>query len=232
MTKNKVRIVGDVHGWHEAYHNRIKGVDHSIQLGDFGFSDTWNALIGLNVNPNNHNILAGNHDDYSMCKESPFYLGDFGNMNFHGMEFFFARGAYSVDKAYRTENISWWKEEEMSYTQMMDALNGFEKIKSDVVLTHDCPEKINMLIFGFRREIKNATATFLRQMYEIHQPKLWIFGHWHETLFKDIKGTTFVCLNELDYVDYDTDKDVEENVESIKNQIRGINIKKYLPHIY
>ena len=227
--KNNIRIIGDTHGRIESYRNIIKDIDHSIQLGDFGFEE-WNQLS--DINSDNHKILAGNHDDYSICKYSQLYLGDYGNMNFHGMEFFFIRGAFSIDKAHRTENISWWKDEELEYTEMMKAMNEYENTKPDMVLTHDCPDEVNELVFGITTKMNNPTSMLFKHLFELHQPKLWMFGHWHETLYKDIKGTTFVCLDELDYIDYDVTKDVDANIESIKKQVGIINTKKYLPPIY
>jgi len=37
----------------------------------------------------------------------------------------------------------------------------------------------------------------LQIMFDMHRPKLWIFGHYHQDFDDVIKGTRFVCLNEL-----------------------------------
>jgi Icc-related predicted phosphoesterase len=38
----------------------------------------------------------------------------------------------------------------------------------------------------------------LHMMFQEHQPKLWVFGHHHQSKDVQINGTRFVCLNELE----------------------------------
>ena len=41
----------------------------------------------------------------------------------------------------------------------------------------------------------HRTEKTLGEMFKIHQPKLWIFGHWHRKFDQKILGTQFICLN-------------------------------------
>lgn len=71
---------------------------------------------------------------------------------------------------------------------------------------------------------KSITVQAFDNMFEMHKPKLWIFGHWHHTLYKKISDTMFVCLGELDYIDYDETKDVIENIDLIVKQIDEMRV--------
>jgi UDP-2,3-diacylglucosamine pyrophosphatase LpxH len=52
---------------------------------------------------------------------------------------------------------------------------------------------------------KSKTRQALDRMFEIHKPKLWIHGHHHMNLMRDIEGTRFVCLDELSFIDIEAD---------------------------
>jgi hypothetical protein len=76
------------------------------------------------------------------------------------------------------------------------------------MITHDCPTSVALemflskgLGFGDNKQIKTRTGEALQAMFEIHQPELWVFGHWHNTLKQEINGTIFQCLGELDFID-------------------------------
>lgn len=92
-----IRIVGDVHGKWESYHNVIRAQKndiYSIQLGDMGFDYHHLSL----VDATKHKILAGNHDAYDKMNTAH-WLGDFIELN--NVQFFFVRGAKSIDKNFR-----------------------------------------------------------------------------------------------------------------------------------
>lgn len=44
---------------------------------------------------------------------------------------------------------------------------------------------------------KSITRNLLQSMFEEHQPKLWLFGHHHRSKRKEINGTEFICVKEL-----------------------------------
>ena len=196
---NTVTLIGDLHGKYKRYHEIIREKDHhpyTVQLGDFGFN--YETL--LNVDPKNHVFIGGNHDNYDKVKTVPNYLGDFGYMvNFNGLDFFYYRGAYSIDKQYRTIGIDWWAEEQVSIESFMEARELYRGIKPDIVLTHDCPEGLiyNMLNPG-ARIYQNTTGWALQELFNIHQPEYWFFGHWHQSKTIKLGKTTFVCLDELE----------------------------------
>jgi hypothetical protein len=189
-----ITIIGDVHGKYDKYLDIISKHDHTIQLGDFGFD--YKTL--LNVDADNHIIIPGNHDNYDTMCQYPHFMGDYGFTIFHGLEFFFYRGAYSIDWQYRVIGISWWEDEEVNIEEFMRAKNLYRQIKPDLVITHDCPDFLVPQYIGNGRVYQNITNWALGELYNIHQPKLWIHGHYHQSKTIMYGKTKFVCLNELE----------------------------------
>lgn len=201
-------VIGDVHGKVKQYLDRVGTADSSFQLGDMGLGFKG---VNLPVMDKAHKFIRGNHDNPAVCKEHPNYAGEYGYVPEH--QLFYLGGAWSIDQAYRTEGISWWRDEEQSYAELQKALEVYEECKPKVVLTHDCPEKIGELVVsngpGFfliggdgkpqlAGKITTRTGQALQQMWEKHQPELWIFGHYHIPFNMVIGGTRFMCLNELE----------------------------------
>lgn len=197
--KKNVTVIGDVHGKYDQYHKIIRQTErypYTIQLGDFGFK--YDTL--KNVDYKNHIIIGGNHDNYDIIHNYPHFLTDYGYMvNFNGVDFFYYRGAYSIDKIYRTIGIDWWQQEEVKIEEFMKARELYRSIKPDIVITHDCPEfLVSQYIGPNARVYQNNTNWALQELYNIHQPKLWIHGHYHVSKTTQYGDTKFVCLNELE----------------------------------
>ena len=194
-----VTLIGDCHGKYKRYHEIIREKDrheYTIQLGDFGFDYTTLK----NVDPKNHVFIGGNHDQYDIINDVPNYLGDYGYVNnFNGIDFFFFRGAYSIDRQYRTIGIDWWENEQVNIDQFMKARELYRSIKPEVMITHDCPQDIALqMLEPGQRAYENITSWALQELYNIHQPKLWFYGHWHRSVKIQHGNTQFVCLNELE----------------------------------
>lgn len=189
-----MRIIGDVHGKVHQYHNLIKDIDESIQIGDFGFKNQHDWFI-KNVK-GDHKILFGNHDYYPYLNK-PYSLGDYSFIE--SMNCFTVRGAFSIDKHLRTEGRDWFRNEELSYIEGVNVVQSYEQLKPDIVISHDCPEFVkNQLVTN---PIRTITNDLLQALYEIHEPFLWIFGHYHLSLTIQESITEFRCLNELEYMD-------------------------------
>ena len=196
--KNSITLIGDVHGKYEHYHKIVRQTErhpYTLQIGDFGFK--YDTL--KNIDSTRHLILPGNHDNYNTCYNHPHFLGDYGYTSLNKIEFFYYRGAYSIDRQYRTVGVDWWENEQVSIDQFMKARELYRSIKPDIVLTHDCPESINhhLLPNGATR-YENMTGWALTELFNIHQPKTWVFGHYHKSWNMNINGTNFRCLDELE----------------------------------
>lgn len=206
-----IRLVSDIHAQFDKYYNIVKDVPASVQLGDFGFSYS----VMEKLDQTKHRINLGNHENLDCAFQCKAVLGDFGYTNLNGITFFFVRGSISIDKQARliyqnqTGIKVWWEEEELPIDLMNEALSWYEKIKPEMVITHDCSSSVKpyicnpdvMVSFGFDPDYTCMTQHLLQSMLDIHRPKLWIFGHFHKHFDKKIKGTRFVCLPELGYVD-------------------------------
>ncbi len=187
-------IIGDVHGKINDYWNILQKWDKrhcSIQVGDFGFSQhhEWHLK---NIDHSQHQINFGNHDDYTYL-DKPHSLS---NWSISTSGLMTVRGAYSIDKAQRTENVNWWANEELSYAEMQRAIDSYIFNKPKIMITHDCPHEARQKLFGINE--KSITTNGLQAMFENHQPELWVFGHHHCSKNEVINGTRFICLAELE----------------------------------
>ena len=193
-----ITLIGDLHGKYEKYHrilSRQEENPYTLQVGDFGFR--YDTL--KNVDSTRHLILPGNHDNYAACYNYPHFLGDYGYTSLNRIEFFYYRGAYSIDRQYRTIGIDWWENEQVNIDQFMKARELYRSIKPEVMITHDCPQDIALqMLEPGQRVYENITSWALQELYNIHQPKLWFFGHWHRSVKIQHGNTQFICLNELE----------------------------------
>lgn len=208
-----VTIIGDVHGKHDDYFNIVNTCEASIQLGDFGFFPSWNRLSYSGLDKSLHKIIPGNHDDYDYCPQSEYCLGDFGPAIVNGFEFFFVRGGLSIDRVYRVgeelsnKNKTWWSQEELNFSQMLDCIKLYSEIKPDYLLSHaPAVEVIDILHtknnsilqnFKFHKGYRENTSLLISELIKIHRPKFCFSGHHHKDKTFTIDGTTFVCLAEL-----------------------------------
>jgi Icc-related predicted phosphoesterase len=159
------------------------------------------------VDPVKHKFFGGNHDNYDTIGALQRSLGKFGNVNVGGLSFFFIRGAFSIDKYFRTPGYDYFYDEELTSQELEDAKRLYCSIKPDLVLTHDAPRAIVDIIsspgalvaFGVNPEtFQTRTQNALQDMIELHQPKKWVFGHFHQSVVVKYKGCEFQCLNELE----------------------------------
>lgn len=193
-----ITLIGDLHGKYERYHRIIRQTEkhpYTLQIGDFGFRlDTLK-----NVDSTKHLILPGNHDQYDICYNYPHFLGDYGYTSLNRIEFFYYRGAYSIDRQYRTVGIDWWENEQVSIDQFMKARELYRTIKPKIVITHDCPQNIaSMMLEPGQRIYENTTGWALQELLNIHEPNLWFFGHHHQSRTIQYGNTKFICLDELE----------------------------------
>jgi hypothetical protein len=209
------RIIGDIHGKYEPYKKIIEGCEKSIQVGDYGVGfgsgikrdfyserEKFERFGPHGWTPGPHRFIRGNHDNPEACRENPNWIPDGtieGNVMFIG-------GALSIDKEWRVPNIDWWEDEEVSYNQFDMLISKAQINRPSVMITHDCPESIIPLIFKNALPIKSRTQAALDSIFNYAPPKLWIFGHWHQTMQVVINDTQFICLGELNHVDIDLER--------------------------
>ncbi len=200
-------LIGDVHGKFERYKTLTKNHRDTIQVGDMGvgFKNLHGDWI---TNPpfdhmkkGNHRFLRGNHDNPGVCRNHKQWIPD-GTLENNVM---FIGGAWSIDYALRMEGFSWWVNEECSHEQ----LNAFVDLaiakRPSVIVSHDCPEGIVPALFlnHSKQHLHTRTGQALESIRQLAPPKLWVFGHWHESRDVMVQGTQFVCLAELEAREFD-----------------------------
>lgn len=192
--------IGDVHGYYDRYANIARDRDYTLQIGDLGFK--YGCLEDLD--PERHKIVAGNHDNYDILPSLPHYLGDWGFHTLGGTEFFFLRGAYSIDRDSRTIGLDWWSQEEIPIEAFMEARTFYRELKPKIVITHTCPESLAPAFLNPRyshRVHVTKTGWMLDELFNSHQPELWVFGHFHMSKTIMEGRTRFTCLDELETLD-------------------------------
>lgn len=200
---SKIVFLGDSHGDFQII-NEISlkhQNDLIIHLGDVGLgfkgvylntnSGLWEACDENIEFSKNLKFIRGNHDAPSVCHNHPNYLGDYGYIE--SLKLFFVSGAYSIDKEYRKEGVDWWEEEQLTYHELNDAADSYERVKPEIMVSHTCPNVVADILALDRERYRSRTEDALEAMFNRHKPKYWIFGHWHKSWRKNILGTEFVC---------------------------------------
>lgn len=185
--------------------------DYVIICGDFGF--VWysneikehqldqKGLTLLSRCECNFIIIGGNHENYNAIE----WL--YPVETFHGARARYIRpnivwiergevftlndkkfwcfgGAYSIDKAYRKENISWWEREQPSDEEMEYGLQTLKNNRPDYIITHECPASVNMRLYPDSYFLNNnSTIQYMErvlwQCEEMGIAPEWYFGHHH-----------------------------------------------------
>lgn len=212
---SQVALFGDTHGETEigkiAHNNFKEGKsftknDFAIILGDWGFlwkndptEKYW--LDWMNQKEYNIVVVPGNHDNYDAFEKLPivdfcgskayqvrsniFVLFRGAVYIFGGKKFFTMGGALSIDKVYRKEGISWWKQEEPSF---MEWQNGFNSLKEhnntvDYIITHDMHETGRNILYGKDDYKRCSVSLGLEEIRKIANYKTWYCGHHHKDLY-------------------------------------------------
>lgn len=182
--------------------NLTKG-DYVIICGDFGmvWSNSEEELWWRNwLKERSFTTLFvdGNHENFDLLNSYPVKTWSGGKVHFisdsiihlmrgqvftiNGLKFFTMGGATSIDKEYRVEGKTWWKEEEPSQKEVDEALNNLEKnnFKVDYVLTHTTSRRL-MMEMGYIKE-NNILSSFFEFLEKEIDYKHWYFGHFHDDI--------------------------------------------------
>ena len=207
-------IWGDIHGMTDMFRRKMKEQhalypdDTHIAVGDvgLGFKKAQSMIF-----PDYCKLIRGNHDSPEVARAHPNYLGDFGSTEIDGHKTFFVSGAWSIDCAMRIEGSSWWPEEELTIAELYKAHDAYVEYQPEIMITHDGPTHfthflLNRFALQSQAWYKEHTVTptrtgqALTAMFDAFQPKIWVHGHWHADYEKVIKGTRFICVNELKHI--------------------------------
>lgn len=201
-------FIGDIHGdfnfWFSVMEYAEKQDLNTIQVGDFGMG--FNELLDdyiikfssadlISDYRKQHRVIRGNHDNPDRIRMMKNFIQDGHVETISGTKIMYIGGAFSIDQSHRRIGVDWWPDEECSIVEMNHMMGVYEKEKPDVMVTHDCPGFLVPLMFGLTR-IPSRTTQFFDSLYEIHKPKLWVFGHYHQNKINSYDATTFICVGE------------------------------------
>ena len=217
-------IAGDTHGtidlgkvvkFFDGREEEYTKEDYLIICGDVGVcgfsaSDeaaTRNILRNLPVTVL---FIDGNHENFEQLNSYPIDEWNGGKVHFiesdiihlmrgqvydiDGVRFFTFGGAYSVDKMYRTEGLSWFPEEIPTREEYEEGWDHLEQIgfQVDYILTHSGPrEVVAEMGYGELSDDEVELRRYLQRVADNTDFTAWYFGHFHEDVGVEDR---FFCL--------------------------------------
>lgn len=191
-------FVGDIHGKWDSFFELTALYPEStiILLGDVNIGFPRNKHpedLGDNVL-----FIRGNHDNPNACSKHKNYLGDYGVKIIDNYKIGFISGGYSIDQDMLIEDHTWWRNEELSYGALNNALDLFYEEKPSIIISHEGPR------IALDRFLTNVYPTRTNDALSVLQESLkgithWFFGHYHQNFSAKIRGTQFECMQALGY---------------------------------
>ncbi|MCT1365047.1 MULTISPECIES: metallophosphoesterase [unclassified Microbacterium] len=209
LPDQRVAVVGDVHGnfrWLDIVARAVQElapeVTTMLQLGDWAMDPdtTDEALDGTAIE--RIYVTLGNHENWGQItplldahpgaavrvSKITWLLPRPGRLTIGGRSVLSLGGAVSVDRAWRQEGVSYWKDEEITSEHVKSAIAGGP---AEVMLTHEPPagtpvrsvqEILRTNPMGFPddalRDSANSRAR-VAKVWNIVYPELLIHGHMH-----------------------------------------------------
>jgi hypothetical protein len=203
-----ITVIGDVHGHTDRYQKMLRqkyAGQRTFQIGDMGIGFAGTPGLHKDIQTNgDHKWIRGNHDDPAKCRSTVGYAGDYGYLPEDKL--FFLAGAFSIDRIWRTPGVSWWADEELSYTELQEAIDLYKQVKPRFVVSHEAPSNAAKIMlhslsgdyFAAKADCTmSRTAEALQVMLDAHVPEEWVFGHYHVDKSFEFQGTKFTCVAEL-----------------------------------
>ena len=210
-----VYLTGDIHGDVSRFtsYTGLKKDDVVIVLGDFGVLWLWEGSTTVREAKEKPKLdvldclgctvcfLDGNHENFDRLEaleivklfgapagkvtDHVYHLLRGEIYDIEGKSYFCMGGAASIDQDQRIEGVSWWPQENVTYSEMRYGLKNLaeRKNKVDYILTHTPPQSILKLMLNKAQNTKrfrDPTAVMLDQLRETVSFKKWYFGHMHE----------------------------------------------------
>lgn len=105
--------------------------------------------------------------------------------DFDGRQCLVIGGAYSVDKPYRTQNVSWWPDEQPSEAIRRSVEARLKALgnRVDVILSHTCPlkyEPVEVFLPGIDQSaVDKSTEQWLDVLEDRLSYDRWYCAHYH-----------------------------------------------------
>ena len=233
----RLYITGDIHGniqrflpdeWKAKGYSDMTSKEHVLVLGDFGIPWDYSMeddmkLDALAKLPSTFLFIDGNHENFERLYEYPEEEWNDGRVHrlrsnvlhlmrgevfcLDGMKFFTFGGARSIDKALRTENVTWWKEEIPSEEEFQRAKMNLARMGNavDLVFTHAAPLQFlapHKDALGFDPHYsKDIAVRMLSELESSISYQRWYFGHYHLDYFDEERNARWMYRN-IDWVEW------------------------------
>ena len=217
--------------------------DVVIQLGDFGI--LWNPpysdeevywMMWLAKKPWTTLVVPGNHENHDTIESLPItekwggkvyeYFSDVAIDSIYfaipgeiytieNKTFLAIPKALSIDKEYRVEGKSWWRNELLSIQEENNVLDNLDKMnwEVDYVISHTAPEDVLYQVVEnifHDSKYKDPVSKFLYHISKTLKFKWWGFGHFHKDINFEHIGNKYSCFY---YTLCSLDEILEENYE-------------------
>jgi hypothetical protein len=174
--------------------------DYVLIAGDFGFvwkenktQEYW--LKWISSKNFTSLFIDGNHENFDLLNKYPTEIWNGGKVhrindsiihlmrgqvfNLTNRKIFTFGGGNSIDKEYRVDGISWWKEEMPSNEEYQEGIRNLDKNNwmIDYIITHTAPSNIVKRLSN--KIIDDELSKYLQEITEKTQFKKWYFGHYH-----------------------------------------------------
>ncbi len=207
-----IYLTGDTHGLEDFHKLHIFAVEHPeltkndyvIVAGDFGAIWSEKTLVSnlkyFTELPFTVLFVDGNHENFDLINSYPVEIWNGGKVHkikpdiihlmrgqvfeIEGKIIFTFGGATSIDRDWRIEGRSWWKQELPTYEELDEGIENLKRFgnKVDYIITHSCSERAMM-----SPAIRNSATLKLDcpevQMLSYIEDnatfKHWYFGHFH-----------------------------------------------------
>lgn len=205
----EVYAIGDLHGNFGPMNDFISTLNESkdyifLQCGDWGYFPGYVKFQKLRLKNNMMMFWCpGNHEHWDKLEKLGLEITELLPNLFYcpfgtsitlptDDKVLFVGGADSIDKAARIEGVSWFRQEIITYAEI-NRLNEDEQY--DIIISHTAPEYFN-LDLGPIPGYKDCSCDALNLVHDFYNPKLWIFGHFHQYMKGRYKNTNWYGLSE------------------------------------
>jgi len=135
------------------------------------------------------------------------FVSDYDIKTIAGKTCQFVGGAISIDRVDKIENINWWPNEQFEYKPELAQ-------KVDVLVTHSAPpycppEHFSKMVYDWAADDKTLLKdlrmerVLVGEILAICQPKLHVYGHFHNSTVKESNGCVHrqLAIDELWHAD-------------------------------
>lgn len=177
--------------------------DYLIICGDFGFiflndEKEKEQLDLLEKKPYTILWVDGNHENFNVLPQYPIEEWNGGKIHrirrniihlmrgqcftIEGKKFFSMGGAYSIDRAFRKKDFSYWDAEmpnDKEYKEASETILANNK-EFDYIITHTAPRDIIFRLGYYPDPHDKQLTVFLEDIMRECKFTKWFFGHFHE----------------------------------------------------